>query len=207
MNDITQSTIGSFLDELASSSPAPGGGTTAALSGAIGAALVSMLCNLTIGRPKFSEYDSFARETLIKSEALRQTLTRCADEDMIAYNGVIAALRLPKASDDEKAIRSQRLQEAYKSATSAPASTITNCLEVMRLARALIGHSNPSAECDLAAAAIQANSGIAIALDSIKANLSLIKDTDYAARTSRFAEEAVTEARTILQEIEEAVRK
>ena len=206
MDDIRTTTIGEFLAELGSSSPAPGGGSVAALSGAMGAALVSMLCNLTIGKAKYAEYEDFARETLAKSEAITHDLLDCLKDDMTAYNGVIAALRLPKDTDEQKSERSRALQEAYKSATSAPEHTINNCLEVMRLAKSLLGKSNPTAACDLAAAGIEAHAGIFIAMDSINANLAVIHDADYVARVKAWAENTEREAEKLLREIQEAVK-
>ena len=202
MDDIRTTTIGEFLAELGSSSPAPGGGSVAALSGAMGAALVSMLCNLTIGKAKYAEYEDFARETLAKSEAITHDLLDCLKDDMTAYNGVIAAMRLPKDTDE----RSRALHEAYKSATSAPEHTINNCLEVMRLAKSLLGRSNPTAACDLAAAGIEAHAGIFIAMDSINANLAVIHDADYVARVKAWAENTEREAEKLLREIQEAVK-
>ena len=204
MDDIRKTSVGQFLDALGSSSPAPGGGSVAALSGAMGAALVSMLCSLTIGREKYAEYDSFARETLAKSEALTQSLLDCLRDDMTAYNGVIAAMRLPKESDAQKLSRSQALQAAYKTATSAPENTINNCLEVMRLAKSLLGRSNPTAACDLAAAGIEAHAGIFIAMDSIRANLGVIHDAEYVSRVKAWADNAEHEAEKLLLEIQEA---
>ena len=204
--DIKTVTVSDFLAELGSGSPAPGGGSVAALSGAMGAALVSMLCNLTAGRPKYADYDALARETLTKSEALTQRLLDCLRDDMSSYNGVIAALRLPKSTDDEKAERSRALQDAYKSATSAPTNTINNCLEVMRLSKNLLGKSNATAACDLAAAGIEAHAGILIAMDSIRANLAVIHDAEYVKRVRAWAENAEHEAEELLREIQEAVK-
>ena len=206
MDDIRTTSIGQFLAELGSDAPAPGGGSVAALSGAMGASLVSMLCSLTIGRSKYSKYDQFAREVLAKSQALTEKLLDCLKDDMTAYNAVISALRLPKASDEQKAARSRALQEAYKTATSAPENTINNCLEVMRLARSLVGKSNPTAACDLAAAGLEAHAGIFIAMDSIRANLSVIKDTEYVAHVKAWADNAEHEADTLLREIQEGVK-
>lgn len=205
MIDIANINISEFLTRLGSSDPAPGGGSAAALSGAIGAALVSMLCNLTLGREKYSEYQELASETLKKSDSLVLALTECINKDMNAYNSVMSALRMPKNTDAEKNLRSKKLQEAYRLATSAPEDTINNCLEVMRLAKSLVGKSNISAACDLAAAAFEAKSGIDIAMLSINANLSAIKDSEYVAKTRAWSENAELEAENLLREILEAI--
>lgn len=204
--NIPNITIGKFLQELGSSAPAPGGGSTAALSGAMGAALVSMLCNLTLGREKYAQYQDFNAETLKKSDALIHELTECVSKDMTSYDSVIEALKLPKETEQEKAKRSERLQEAYKSATSAPIETAEKCLEVMKLAYSLAGKSNKSAECDLVAAALNANSGIAIAIVNVKVNLISIKDSEYVGKMCYWSDRITREASDILKAIREAVK-
>lgn len=199
-------TIGKFLQELGSSAPAPGGGSTAALSGAMGAALVSMLCNLTIGREKYSQYEAFNTETRKKSDSLIHELTECITKDMTSYDSVIEALKLPKDSEEEKKLRSEKLQEAYKSAASAPIETAEKCLEVMQLAYSLVGKSNKTAECDLLAAALNANSGIAIAIVNVKINLVSIKDSDYVGKICYWVDRIMREASEILKKIREAVK-
>ena len=199
-------TIGKFLQELGSSAPAPGGGSTAALSGAMGAALVSMLCNLTIGREKYSQYEAINTETRKRSDELIHELTECITKDMTSYDSVIAALKLPKDTEEEKQLRSEKLQEAYKSAASAPIETAEKCLEVMQLAYSLVGKSNKTAECDLLAAALNANSGIAIAIVNVKINLVSIKDSDYVGKICYWVDRIMREASDILKKIREAVK-
>ena len=202
MKDIHEISINDFLDELGSSSPAPGGGSVAALSGALGAGLVSMLCSLTIGRPKFAEYEEFARETLEHSNMLKNDLLDCLTNDMKAYDSVIEAIKLPKDNPD----RTEKLQASYKIATQAPQNTINKCFEVMKTAKSLVGRSNPSAKSDLLAAGIQARSGILIAMDSINANLSVIKDSEYVSKIREWAENILIESENLLREIQEGVK-
>ena len=158
-------TISEYLEQLGSSSPAPGGGSSAAVSGAMGAALVSMVANLTTGREKYSEFQDLISDVISRSQKLILELTDCIRKDMNAYDGVMAALRMPKVSDEEKSKRSQALQDAYKVAISAPVETAEKSLEVMRLAEKLLFKSNVNAACDLSAAAIEARAGILIALE------------------------------------------
>ena len=199
-------TIGKFLQELGSSAPAPGGGSTAALSGAMGAALVSMLCNLTIGREKYAQYEAINTETRKRSDELINELTECISKDMTSYDSVIEALKLPKDTEEEKQLRSEKLQEAYKSAASAPIETAEKCLEVMQLAYSLVGKSNKTAECDLLAAALNANSGIAIAIVNVKINLVSIKDSEYVGKICYWVDRIMREASDILKHIREAVK-
>ncbi len=204
--NISDVTIGNFLLELGSSAPAPGGGSTAALSGAMGAALVSMLCSLTLGREKYAEYQKINAETKKRSDELIHELTECISKDMTSYDSVMEALKLPKGTEKEKALRSERLQEAYKSAASAPIETSEKCLEVMKLAYSLTGKSNKTAECDLLAAALNANSGIALANVNVKVNLLYIKDSEYVGKTCYWADRITREASEILKKIREALK-
>ena len=104
-------TIETFLDGLASSAPTPGGGGAAAISGAMGAALVSMVCNLTIGKKKYVEVEADLKQVLEKSEALRKTLTGMIADDVEAFDAVMGAYGLPKTTDEEKAARAAKIQE------------------------------------------------------------------------------------------------
>ena len=101
-------TIATFLDGLASAAPTPGGGGAAAISGAMGAALVSMVCNLTIGKKKYVEVEAELEDMLAQSEALRAQLTGMIAEDVAAFDAVMGAYGLPKATDEEKAARAEK---------------------------------------------------------------------------------------------------
>ena len=190
-----------FLDDLASDSPAPGGGAAAAISGAMAAALVSMVANLTLGREKYAEFHDLVEKVEDDATFLRFELLKCARKDMSAFDGVMEALRMPKTTDSEKAEREQALQEAYKTAILAPVETINNCLEVMRLALMLKGKSNPNVLSDLKAAAIFAQAGINTALENVEINLSAINDPEYKKQMSSWIEDVVCEYEGPYEEI------
>ena len=192
-----------FLKDLASSSPAPGGGSVAALSGSMGAALVSMVANLTKGKTKYAEYQELAGSSALKAEGLMRELLQCTNDDMTAFDGVMSALKMPK--DDPG--RARALQEAYKSATTAPERTAQKCLEVMRLSYSLVGKSNRTAACDLSAAALQAHAGIVSALENVSVNLRSIHDTQYTADMSSWSESVLREADELLSATIEGVRE
>ena len=118
-------TLNGFLDELASATPAPGGGSVAALAGALGAALTSMVCNLTIGKKKYAGVEQEMKKILVESEKLRATFTALVDRDTEAFNKVMEAFGLPKETEPQKALRAAAIREATKEATLVP-------LEVMR---------------------------------------------------------------------------
>ena len=147
-----------------------------------------MVANLTIGRDKYAEFQDLARDSALKAESLRLELIQCVNKDMSAFDGVMNALRMPKTTDDEKAKRSQALQESYKTAILAPVETINTCLEVMKLAVNLTGRSNPTVVSDLKAAAIHAQAGIDTALENVEINLSAINDPEYKEQMSSWVE-------------------
>ena len=196
--DIANTEIAAYLSALASSSPAPGGGSCAGLSGAMGAALVSMVANLSTGREKYAEYQEIITETLTRTNTLIPELTECIHKDMAAFDGVMSALRMPKDSEEQKAERSKALQEAYKTATSAPVETAEKCLEVMRLAEGLLHKSNATAASDLTVAGLEARAGILIALENVNVNLAAIRDSEYVTRMRAWAENIDTESQRLL---------
>ena len=195
---ISRAAIGDYLAALGSNSAAPGGGSSAALSGAMAAALVSMVANLTIGREKYADYQELASRTAEKSQALVLELTDCVRKDMNAFDGVMAAFRMPKSTDEERAERSRAVQEAYKGATGAPVETAEKCLEVLKLAEGLLGKSNVTACIDLSAAAIEARAGITIALENVNVNLAAIRDGEYVSRMRAWADDIDAESQRLL---------
>jgi formiminotetrahydrofolate cyclodeaminase len=165
-----------FLDELASGTPTPGGGSAAAASGAMGAALVSMVCNLTIGREKFAEVEARMKETLARSEALRAELIQLIADDAEAYQAVMAAYRLPKGTEEEKTARTEAIQAGIKQATLTPLATARACAEVIELCQVVAELGNPNASSDAGAGAACAQAGLKAAALNVLINLSSIKD-------------------------------
>ena len=120
MTQIKDTAIEPFLDQLASSAATPGGGSAAAIIGAMGAALVSMVCHLTIGKKKYAEVEDEMQDVLAKTEALRKKLTGMIQDDVKAFDAVMGAYGMPKETDAEKAARSAAIQDALKLATEVP---------------------------------------------------------------------------------------
>ena len=173
-------TIGKFLDELASDAPTPGGGGAAALSGAMGAALVSMVCNLTIGKKNYESVSNDLQRTLVKAESLRAELTRGIDEDVVAFNKLMAAYGLPRGNDDEKAKRSEAIQSALKIATLAPLHTCKICYAVIELSKEAADKGNVNVISDAGVAVLAANSGLRSCALNVFINAKSIKDRDFA---------------------------
>jgi glutamate formiminotransferase/formiminotetrahydrofolate cyclodeaminase len=172
-------TLKGFLGELSSNSPAPGGGSVAALSGSLGAALLEMVCNLTVGKKKYEEvWDEMGR-TAKEISGLRLRLLELVDEDTNAFNDVIKAFRMPKETDEEKSERSKAIQAGYKKAIETPLDTANVCMKVLESAYAVAEKGNKNSISDAGVGADMAASGLEGALINIKINLGSIKDEDY----------------------------
>ena len=203
---ITDLSLKDFTAKLGSDAPAPGGGSAAALSGALGAALVSMVCNLTKGREKYAEFETLVVNTLKESDELAAALLEGVQKDTNAFDGVIAAYGMPKGTDAEKAARSEAIQSAYKVAILSPEETADNCLAVMRLSRDLLHKSNKNAASDLAVSALQAYAGLIGALENVAINLAAIKDQNYVNDKRKWMDLASDEGEKLLKEVREGVR-
>lgn len=160
-----EQTIGSWLDELASGAPAPGGGAVAAMHAAMAAALVSMVCELTVGRPKYAEHEQTMRDVLKEAAEHRQTALELAEADAAAFTGVTDAYRLPKATDEEKANRSAKIQEALVAAAEVPLRTAALAAEILGLARRIRAGANVNVLSDVAVAAVSARAAMQAAVN------------------------------------------
>tara|TARA_B110000438_G_scaffold207936_2_gene199694 strand:- start:668 stop:1294 length:627 start_codon:yes stop_codon:yes gene_type:complete len=182
-----------FSQVLGSDSPAPGGGSVAALSGTLGADLVSMVCRLSISKKGFESFESELEEIFDNAQALSKSLLKRIDLDTEAFNGVMAGFKMPKETDDEKAARRDAVQVAYKEAVQSPLGIARECLAVLRLAENLGGKSNPNTLSDLGVASQQAYAGLAGAIMNVNINLPSIKDRDFVdatlSETSTFLED------------------
>ena len=172
-------TISAFLEELSSAAPAPGGGSVAALSGAMAASLVLMVCNLTIGKEKFAESEQEIKDILKEAIKLREDLMNAVDEDIQAYNAVIGCYRLPKSTQGEKSERREQLQAALKRANEVPYRTAEMCYRVLELNRRLPQIGNPNAISDVAVSAQLAEAALQSALYNVDINCNYINDEVY----------------------------
>ncbi len=198
-------TLREYLDQLASAAPTPGGGAAAALTGAQGAALVSMVCNLTVGKPKFADVEADMRQVLERSEALRSRLLALADEDATAFGRVSEAYRLPKETPEQKAARRAAIQEALKGAEAVPMQVMEACLDVMRLAVTVAAKGNPNVVSDAAVAGILAHAGLLSAADNVRINLKFIKDEAFVQTESERLHRLLAEAEAVRQTLEQTL--
>lgn len=180
MTEIKDQSIQTFLDDLASQSATPGGGSAAALMGAQGAALVSMVCRLTIGKPKFAEVETDMRAVLEKSEQLRVQLTGLIQADIDVFNQLMSKYALPKDSEEAKAARSAAIQEVLKQATEVPLQCAQTCLEVIHLSEIVANKGNPGVVSDAGAGVMAAYGGLKTAALNVYINTGSLKDKTFA---------------------------
>ncbi|MHC2088176.1 methenyltetrahydrofolate cyclohydrolase [Methylobacterium sp. CM6244] len=199
-------TIQSFLDGLASSAPTPGGGGAAAISGAMGAALLSMVCNLTIGKKKYVEVEGELKEILGKSEALRAELTGMIADDVEAFDAVMGAYGLPKGTDEEKAARAARIQEALKVATDVPLACCRACREVIDLAEAVAEKGNLNVISDAGVAVLSAHAGLRSAALNVYVNAKGLDDRGFSDERLKQLEELLGPAGPLNEKIYEVVK-
>jgi formiminotetrahydrofolate cyclodeaminase len=203
---VRDETIGGWLEDLASEAPAPGGGAAAALNAAVGAALVSMVCNLTIGKPKYAGYEPAMRVALETATRLRTRGLELAEADAVAFEGVIAAYKLPKGTDEEKAARKEAIQAGLVSAADVPLRTAELAAEVIALAGDVLDGANANVLSDVAVAASSARAALDAAVVNVEVNLASLKDAERRdGLAKRLAEHAGAAARA--EEIVAAVRE
>jgi formiminotetrahydrofolate cyclodeaminase len=171
--------IQQFLDELASKAPTPGGGSAAAIMGAMGAALVSMMCNLTIGKKNYEAVEGEMKEALEQAESLRERLTDMVRADVEAFDRVMGAYGLPKDTDEQKQARSQAIQEALKAATEVPLKCAKACAEVVRLSKTVAEKGNRNVVSDAGVAVLAGYAGLRSAALNVYVNAGAIKDETF----------------------------
>jgi formiminotetrahydrofolate cyclodeaminase len=171
--------VSAFLDGLASGAPAPGGGSAAALGGAMAAALVSMVCNLTIGKARFAGVEPEMRDILDRAEALRQELQALAEADVEAFNRLSAAYKLPRTTDADIAIRRDAIQASLRRATEVPLRTARAAAAVLPLCPPVAERGNQAAVSDVGIAALLAHAAVRSAVLNVEINLRVLEDQIY----------------------------
>ena len=171
--------IGNFAQLLASDEPAPGGGSTAALEGALGSALLRMVGLLTAGRKKYAEHEDFIEELVKKTEGILEDFLHVIDEDTQAYNQVSAVFSMPKETDEEKAARKCAMQEGLKTCTKTPFKMMQLCEKAIELATDAMGKTNTNAASDFGVAALSLKAAVQGAWLNILINISGIDDEAF----------------------------
>lgn len=176
---LTDLTVKGFLAETAGQEPVPGGGSISALNGSIAAALAEMVANLTIGKKKFVEVEAEMQTIATEAAAIQKELVLDIDRDSDAYNKVFAAFKLPKETEEEKAVRSAQIQEMTKYAASVPMEVARRVHSLLPLIEAVVAKGNQNAITDGCVAMMCARTAIIGALLNVRINLTSIKDEDF----------------------------
>ena len=196
-----------FVNLMASDAPAPGGGSAAALEGALGAALTAMVCALTVGKKKYADVQELAVESQKKAEDLKARFVDVMDRDTEAFNAVSAVFAMPKDTDEQKAARKAAMQEALKGCTKTPFEMMQLACETLELTRSLVGRLNASAASDLGCSALALRAAIQGAWLNVLINISGIDDEAFAAEYRKNGEALLAKALPLADEIYEEILK
>jgi formiminotetrahydrofolate cyclodeaminase len=198
----TKKTLSAFLDDLASNSPAPGGGSVAALAGALGAALAAMVCNLTIGKKKYSAVEEEMKKILVQAEAMRGLFTALIDKDTEAFNKVMEAFGLPKDTEPQKALRFAAIREATKEATMVPLEVMKHCIDALALVQQVAASGNVNSVSDAGVSAYMLNAAVESAALNVRINLNNLNDSEFVGWKTDEMESLRNTSRMMLEEIQ-----
>lgn len=198
-------TLAEFNDELSTDSPAPGGGSVAALSLAISGSLSSMVANLTFDKKGYEGVRENVKSIAERGQKIKESALQAIDDDTEAFNLMMAASKMPKKSDDEKSARAQALENATKLAIKVPYTTLEISLEAVKLAAEISEIGNTNALSDAGVAAITANTAAKAAYLNVKINMAGITDSDYIKNTLMEAEKLKMEVNELAQKVEAAI--
>lgn len=193
---LAEKTVTEFTRELASDSPAPGGGSVAALAGALAAALSGMVGRLTVGREKYKAGWDVMEKVRDDADTLSKALLDLMEEDTDAFNTYMAAMKLPKDTDEARAVRKDAMQNAAKKSTSIPLRSLECCLEAARLGELAARHGNTNALSDAGSAVLLAKAGGRAAMYNVLINLSGINDP-------AFVEECKSRSNALMAELDD----
>lgn len=181
--------IKDFLKETASSSPVPGGGSVAALSAGLAAALTAMVANLTIGKKGYEGLEEEMEKIAKEAEEYKDRFIEYIDKDSESFNQVMAAFKLPKETEEEKEIRKEMIQRSFKVAALVPLEVAREGLKIMDIIETVVVKGNKNAVTDGAVAAMMARTATLSALYNVKINLGSIKDTEFVDKIGKEVQE------------------
>jgi len=196
-----------FIDEVASSSPAPGGGSVSAAAGALASALSSMVCRLTIGKKRFKDVEEELKQVLEKAETTRKQMQEFIIKDAESFDKVMEAFKLPKYTDEEKKRRDEAVQEATKGAIVVPLQVMEKTLEALAMVKVVAEKGNPNMISDAGVSSLMARTALEGAYLNVRINLNLIEDQNFVAITRQKADSLKQEALILAGEIEKIVEQ
>ena len=194
MKQLSELTVKEFLATTAGSDPVPGGGSISALCGSLSAALGQMVAGLTIGKKKYADVEENMKEMAAVFQSYLDEFTQDIDKDSEAYNAVFSAFQLPKETEEEKAVRKQKIQEATKIAAEIPLEVARKACKVMDFIQIVATTGNQNAVTDACVAMMCARTAVLGALLNVRINLSSIQDTEYVDKLKEEADHLEKEA-------------
>jgi glutamate formiminotransferase/formiminotetrahydrofolate cyclodeaminase len=183
-----------FLDEVASASPAPGGGSVSAVAGSLAAALGAMVCRLTLGKKQYADVQDRIGDLLQQCDQLKEELYELVQKDADSFDAVMAAMKLPKQTDEQKAKRNEEIQKATIVATETPLAVMKKSLQAIGLAREIAEIGNVNSVSDAGVGAIMGRTAVEGAYFNVMINLPGIEDKSVADRLRHEAEEILEAA-------------
>lgn len=203
MADLKNLTVTEFVNVTASDAPAPGGGSVAALAGALAAALAEMVANLTVGKAKYASVEDEMKKLAADGAALRVELLEDIQKDSTSFNLYMDAIGMPKDTDEEKALRRDAMQNGLKAAAQVPLSVAAAAYKIFPIAEAVVERGNTNAVTDGLVAAMMARTAVIGALFNVKINLGSIKDeafvAELAGQVKELEEKAIAYEQKILK--------
>lgn len=207
---MTELTVKDFLNKVAGSDPVPGGGSIAALNGAIASALAAMVANLTIGKKNYADCEELMKQIAERAAGLKEEFVADVDRDSEAYDRVFACFKMPKATDEEKAARSAAIQEATKYAAQVPMEVARRAYGLMDTIAQVARKGNQNAVTDACVAMMAARSAVLAALMNVRINLGSLKDKEFAlamqAEADGLEQQVLAKEKELLDEINRTLR-
>lgn len=171
-----QGQTAAWLDALASASPTPGGGGAAALGASVAGSLICMVCNLTIGKPKYAAYEAQMSAALAQAETARRAALELIDDDARVFDALMAAYKLPKGTDPAKQARASAIEQALVDAAAVPLRVAALCAEIIGLSHDMLEGANKNVLSDVAVAAALARGALASSMVNVEINLGGMSD-------------------------------
>ncbi|HNT80970.1 MAG TPA: glutamate formimidoyltransferase [Bacteroidia bacterium] len=203
--------VKAFVNETASESPAPGGGSVAALLGSMGVALATMVANLSSGKKGWEEQSEYFSDIAVQGQQMKKTLLHLIDEDTNAFNKIMDAFSLPKSNDEEKQIRKKAIQDATRYAIDIPFKTMEEVLKTFNIIEPMIEKGNPNSITDAAVGSLCARAAVLGAYLNVKVNCNGYEDKTFVQQTldeaKRLADQAIAKDETIQAQVEKALQQ
>lgn len=206
-NSLLDLNLREFANELSMDSPAPGGGSTAALCGALSASLSAMVSNLTVGKKDYETVQDKVKDLAVAAQVLKDELLRSVDQDTLAFNRVMEAFRMKKNTEEQKQAQEAAVQEATKNATLVPLAVLECCVEALRLAKEVALHGNKNSISDAGVAGLAAQAGAEGAYYNVRINLPNIQDEAFKTETAEKASSLKEHALRLGKEVRKILEK